>query len=26
MVCWDTETGDGAKINRSGTEIFHLKK
>lgn len=26
MVCWDTETGDGAKINRAGTEIFHLKK
>lgn len=26
MVCWDTETGDGAKINRTGTEIFHLKK
>ena len=26
MVCWDTETGDGAKINRVGTEIFHLKK
>lgn len=26
MVCWDTETGDGAKINREGTEIFHLKK
>ena len=26
MVCWDIETGDGAKINRSGTEIFHLKK
>ncbi len=23
MVCWDTETGDGAKINRTGTEIFH---
>ena len=26
MVCWDIETGDGAKINRAGTEIFHLKK
>lgn len=26
MLCWDTETGDGAKINRAGTEIFHLKK
>ena len=26
MVCWDIETGDGAKINREGTEIFHLKK
>ena len=26
MVCWDTETGDGAKINRAETEIFHLKK
>ena len=26
MVCWDTESGDGAKINRAGTEIFHLKK
>lgn len=26
MVCWDTETGDGAKISRAGTEIFHLKK
>lgn len=26
MVCWDIETGDGAKINRVGTEIFHLKK
>ena len=26
MVCWDIETGDGAKINRTGTEIFHLKK
>ena len=26
MVCWDAETGDGAKINRAGTEIFHLKK
>lgn len=26
MVCWDTETGDGAKVNRAGTEIFHLKK
>ena len=26
MVCWDTETGDGARINRAGTEIFHLKK
>ena len=26
MVCWDIETGDGARINRAGTEIFHLKK
>ena len=26
MVCWDIESGDGAKINRAGTEIFHLKK
>lgn len=26
MVCWDIETGDGAKINRAGTQIFHLKK
>ena len=26
MVCWDIETGDGARINRTGTEIFHLKK
>ena len=26
MVCWDSETGDGARINRAGTEIFHLKQ
>ena len=26
MVCWGIESGDGAKINRAGTEIFHLKK
>lgn len=26
MVCWSIESGDGAKINRAGVEVFHLKK